>query len=632
MRLRELIGNGETGVTLDSPPSLKADDLRICDITEDSRTVMPGSLFIARQGEKSDGRKFVPQAIKAGAVAILTDDPAFTLPAPARSIALLRASDIQLASALLAERFYGNPSSKLLLIGVTGTNGKTTTAFLIHQILNAVGIRCGLIGTVCIDDGTEVAKAELTTPPALELSHTFARMVEAGCRAAVMEVSSHALHQRRVGALRFRAGIFTNLTGDHLDYHGTMDDYADAKAMLFASLPSESEGGVAILNIQDSAHSRMKRDTRAALLRCAIESPLAITTGGGGTAPETICRARVNAVSTGSTSLTLTGPWGTESIALPLVGMFNVMNALEAITAVYGVLRADARSPRPVIVRPHAPHDDPDHVHKPASAHHTETDSAASLLGAHSTDPSSISFPVLAEALAHASPPPGRLEPVTRDGDPLAVFVDYAHTDDALRTVLTTLRESMGGGTPVSARAAAGTSRKLVCIFGCGGDRDKTKRPRMGAVAAELADLIVITSDNPRTENADDIIQEILAGIDAAHRDRVTIEPDRDRAIRAAIRRANASTSRNPAAAGGDVIIIAGKGHEDYQILPDPKRPGQTITRHFDDREVAREALRARGIVPRPAIPLCASHTDHDSAAPAALIDATDLLFESEQM
>lgn len=508
-------------------------DLRICDITEDSRTALPGSLFIARRGEKSDGRRFIKPAIDAGAVAILVDDPAVQLPdlhPGHHAVALLHTPDIQLASAQLAERFYGEPSSRLVMIGVTGTKGKTTTTFLIHQILNALGVRAGLIGTVCIDDGVTTAPASLTTPPALDVSQILARMVEADCRACVMEVSSHSLHQRRVagpGGVGFHVGVFTNLTGDHLDYHQTMEAYADAKAMLFESLPPE---GVAIVNIGDPAHTRMARDGKARILRCALETPLAVR--GGGTAPETLCTARILATGPAFTDVEFTGPWGkNHPCRIPLVGEFNVINALQAVTTVHA------------------------------------------LYGGTGED--DFSFDIIAAALARCAPPPGRLEPVTPESAPLSVFVDYAHTDDALKNVLGTLRDSL-------ARRAG----QIRCVFGCGGDRDRTKRPRMGRVAADLADQVVITSDNPRTEHPDAIIAEILAGVPTDAHPRLTIEPDRERAIHLAV----------SAAEHGDIVLIAGKGHETYQILPDPHKPGATITRHFDDREVARAALRARAL------------------------------------
>jgi UDP-N-acetylmuramoyl-L-alanyl-D-glutamate--2,6-diaminopimelate ligase len=551
VRIGDLIHGQDIRLVGDDPGGALS-NLRVCDITEDSRTVMPGSLFIARQGEKADGKRFIAGAIQAGAVAILADDPAYRLPEAlaASRVALLSSPDVELAAAGLAERFYGDPSSKMIVIGVTGTNGKTTTTFLIHQMLNALGIRCGLIGTVFIDDGVEVAAASLTTPPAVEISRTFARMHEADCRAAVMEVSSHALDQRRVGAIKFNAGVFTNLTGDHLDYHGTMEAYAAAKARLFAMLP---EDGVAVVNIQDPAHSGMVKGCKAPVVRCAVDGPkgLAIT---GGTAPETVCRARVVGADTTGTTVEFTGPWGHRTTRVPLVGAFNVMNALEAVATVHA------------------------------------------LFGG--TDEDAISFEIIAGALERASAPPGRLEPVTAEGAPIQVFVDYAHTDDALQTVLTVLREAMGThlgpglGTSEIGQGPRPDSRELWCVFGCGGDRDRTKRPRMGKVAAELADRVIVTSDNPRTEDPGAIIKEILVGIGsgraAAHH---RVEPDREAAIRLAIREARP----------GDTIIIAGKGHEDYQILPDGR--GGTVKRHFDDREVARAALRERGIAVRASAP-----------------------------
>ncbi len=529
--------------------------VRICDITEDSRTVMPGSLFIARAGEKADGKRFIPSAIEAGASAILTDDPRFTLadtvhgkPGP---IVVLQTDDVPLAIAQLAERFYGNPSSKMTVIGVTGTNGKTTTTFLIHQMLNRLGVRCGLVGTVVIDDGTEVAPATMTTPPALELSRTLARMHEAGCKAVVMETSSHALHQRRVGgpqAIGFHAGVFTNLTGDHLDYHGTMENYADAKAMLFAALPPASGGGVAIVNTQDPWHTRMVRDCSARIARCAVDEPGALPIAGG-TAPKTVWRARVVAADTTGTDVELSGPWSGAGVShtrirVPLVGGFNVMNALQALVTVHA------------------------------------------LFGGTGED--DLSLEIITRALQATTAPPGRLEPVTPQGAPIDVFVDYAHTDDALKTVLTVLRDAMARRS--AKRGGSGGDAgggRLWCVFGCGGDRDRTKRPRMGRVAAELADRVVITSDNPRTERAESIIAEILSGMgDRAGSGGVEVEPDRQRAIERAIREAHP----------GDVVIIAGKGHEDYQILPDPSRPGGTITRPFDDRAVSRSALVGRGL------------------------------------
>jgi len=542
MRLGDLIHG--LNIQSDSPRST---DLRICDLTEDSRTALPGSLFIARQGEKSDGRTFIKAAIDLGAVAVLVDDPNLKLPALPKGhheVALLVAEDIQLATAQIAERFYGSPSSKVTVIGVTGTKGKTTTTYLIHQMLNALGVRAGMIGTVCIDDGVTVAPASLTTPPALEVSCTMARMIEAGCRACVMEVSSHSLHQKRVGAtggVGFRAAVFTNLSGDHLDYHKTMEGYAKAKALLFDGLMAE---GVAVINISDPAHSLMVGKCKASLVRCAIDAPLAVR--GGGHAPETLRTAKIMGAGRDWTDVEFHGPWGCCPCRVPLVGEFNVMNALQAAVAIHAVFGG--------------------------------------------TGEDDLSFTIIAQALSRCAAPPGRMEPVTAEGAELTVLVDYAHTDDALKNVLSAVRDSMAR----LARSSTGRNGQLWCVFGCGGDRDRTKRPRMGRVAAELADQVVITSDNPRTESAPAIISEIMAGVASEHRARVKIEANRARAIGLAVR----------GAGPGDVVVIAGKGHETYQILPDPARAGATVTRDFDDRQVARTALCARGIMVR---------TDHAS-------------------
>ncbi|MBX3359139.1 MAG: UDP-N-acetylmuramoyl-L-alanyl-D-glutamate--2,6-diaminopimelate ligase [Phycisphaeraceae bacterium] len=519
-----LVGDLISG--LDIRPMTRADSwqsVRVCDITEDSRTALTGTLFVARRGEHADGRRFVPSAIAAGAVAVLTDDPSLQLPAGTHAgepVALLT-PDINLAGAQIAERFYGSPASRLAMIGVTGTNGKTTITFLIHQLLNALGVRTGLIGTVQIDDGREVAPATLTTPPAIELSRTLATMVESGCEAAVMEVSSHALHQRRVGALRFDIGVFTNLTGDHLDYHKTMESYADAKAMLFGLL---GEDGVAVVNADDPWHERMVRGSRGRVLRCSMAGDPSLALRDGGR-----CGVVVRQADQRHTSEVLMGPWGALDASVRLIGAHNSMNLLQAVAAVHATGES---------LRPRRPLDAAD----------------------------------LKAAVDGLSPPPGRLEPVSDSGDSVTVFVDYAHSDDAIRSVLGTLRATM----------SPADSGRLWIVFGCGGDRDRTKRPRMGAAAAELADRIIVTSDNPRTESPSTIIDEILAGIPAAARERTSIDADRERAIHRGI----------ADAAPGDVVLIAGKGHEDYQILPDGR--GGTVTRQFSDRLVARAALSAR--------------------------------------
>jgi UDP-N-acetylmuramoyl-L-alanyl-D-glutamate--2,6-diaminopimelate ligase len=479
--------------------------VRICDITDDSRTVMPGSLFIARRGHNEDGRRFAGAAAEAGAVAVLTDDPELKIASHA-PIALVVAGDVAGITAKVAERFYGHPSTKLKLVGVTGTNGKTTTSSLIHRMLNDAGTRCGLIGTVVVDDGVSVAPASLTTPPAVEISRTLGVMVEAGCGACAMEASSHALEQGRVAGLTYGAAVFTNLTGDHLDYHKTLENYASAKARLFEML---APSALAVVNADDPWAERMVRDCRARVLRCSTRAPRR---------GEGWCSGRTIEKSMAGTRAAFTGPWGEFDARMGLVGDHNVMNALQAA----GVCHA---------------------------------------LG--------LSVLQLAERLGAAPAPPGRLEPVTAPGHPFAVYVDYAHTDDAMDKALGAVRPLVGAG------------GRLWVVFGCGGDRDRTKRPRMGEVAARLADAVIITSDNPRRERPEAIIAEIRAGIDPAKFERVTVLPEREEAIRHAVGNARA----------GDIVLIAGKGHEDYQILPDGL--GGTVTRHFDDREVARGALGA---------------------------------------
>jgi UDP-N-acetylmuramoyl-L-alanyl-D-glutamate--2,6-diaminopimelate ligase len=522
MDLNELISGLDIRVAggRDSPPSGGV-GVRVCDLTEDSRTVVPGSLFIARRGAVWDGGKFIDEAASLGAVAVLMEEGdglhhwgGGSGPLP-RGVVGLTSPDVPLATAMLAERFYGNPSRKLFLAGVTGTNGKTTVAWLIHRILRGAGLRCGLMGTVVVDDGTGVAPATLTTPPATELSRTLGVMVDAGCAAAVLEVSSHALAQSRPAGLSFDAAVFTNLTGDHLDYHETPERYAGAKAKLFGSL---GEDAWAVVNADDPAHERILRGCRAKVLKCSTEGQ-----GDRGTEGRGWCWARALRSGMGGTGVEFHGPWGEIYAELKLVGEYNVMNALQAVAVAHlAGLTAEQITPR----------------------------------------------------LEVATAPPGRLEPVSGPEDPINVLVDYAHTDDALEKVLMAVSPLVPG--------------RLWVVFGCGGDRDRTKRPRMAAVACEHADSVVITSDNPRTESPSQIIADIRGGLVGPVGELALIEPDRRRAIRLAVE----------SAAEGDVVVIAGKGHEDYQILPDGR--GGTVRQHFDDREEARRALRERR-EPRPA-------------------------------
>lgn len=468
-------------------------EIDIAGVTEDSRRVGPGWLFVARQGARHDGAAFIDDAVARGVAAVLAHGTV-------RGPLALACEDPAAMGAVLAERWQGNPSQRLGLVGVTGTNGKTTVAWLLRQIINACGWRCGLMGTIEVDEGAGPTAAELTTPRAEDISASLARMVGHGCTSAAMEVSSHALDQGRAAGLTFRVAVFTNLSGDHLDYHGSMDAYAAAKARLFEGLGPQA---LAIVNADDPACERMVRDCPAGVLRCSMQGQ---------------ADASVRVMADGLHSrVRLAGPWGEMESALSLVGDHNAMNVLQAV----------------------------------AAAHE---------LGVRAQD--------LARVLPALAPPPGRLEPVSVEGvaGP-RVLVDYAHTDDALEKALTAVAARKGEG-------------RLWVVFGCGGDRDKTKRPRMGAVAGRLADRVVVTSDNPRTEEPGSIVEQILAGVPkdlwTAH------DVDREAAIRLAIEQAEER----------DVVVIAGKGHEDYQIVADGQ--GGTRKRGFDDRLVARSALKRR--------------------------------------
>ncbi|MFO0829699.1 MAG: UDP-N-acetylmuramoyl-L-alanyl-D-glutamate--2,6-diaminopimelate ligase [Phycisphaerales bacterium] len=497
MRLRALLSEfPATIVTPDLDPD-------IWSVADDSRKVKPGALFIARAGTKADGRAYVADAIAKGAVAVLADVPGVVPPEHAHRVALATTPSPELAAAAVAERFHGSPTRHLRVCGVTGTNGKTTIAYLTQQFLVRAGHRVGLVGTVEVDDGVRRAPSALTTPGALELAELFARMVENGCSHVSMEVSSHALAQGRVAAVRFASGVFTNLTGDHLDFHKTMDEYAAAKAKLFEMLPVDA---FAIVNKDDPWAERMCVGS-ARRLFCSLVDPKAD------------CHATIEDVGLDAMRVRFAGPWGAFTVRLPLVGRHNAMNALEAATAAWAQgVKAD----------------------------------------------------VLAEALERCEAPPGRLQPVAvpalGEGGGFSVLVDYAHTDDALMNVLTALRPVLPAG------------GALRVVFGCGGDRDRTKRPRMAAVACAHADQVVVTSDNPRTEEPSAIIEDIMKGVPRDAAPKVHVEVDRAAAIAWAVAQARP----------GDVVLIAGKGHEDYQIVGTEKRA-------FDDRLAAARALAARG-------------------------------------
>jgi UDP-N-acetylmuramyl-tripeptide synthetase len=468
------------------------------DVAHDSRQVERGWLFVAIRGEKSDGNRFVGDVSGRGAAGVVSE---LERPADFRG-GWIRVPEARRALALAAAEVHGHPSRELKLVGVTGTNGKTTTAYLVAAVVEATGMPTALVSTVEYRVAGERQPALHTTPEASDLQRILRRAVGAGCRVAVTEASSQALDLRRCDALRFEVAAFTNLTQDHLDYHVTMEEYFDAKRRLFDGRLGERPRA-AVVNVDDEYGARLYEELRRAgrdALRYALDGEAEVT-------------ARAVESSLGGTRLVLRTPEGEREVSSPLVGRPHVYNMLTAA----GVAHA---------------------------------------LG--------LGLDATAKALASCGGAPGRFERVAHAGD-FAVVVDYAHTDDALRNVLRTAREVAAG--------------RVITVFGCGGDRDRTKRAPMGEVAASLSDVAIATSDNPRTEDPLAILRDVEEGLKSAGRPYLKIV-DRREAIHRAVAEARA----------GDLVVIAGKGHEDYQITGTEKR-------HFDDREVAREALAERGLI-----------------------------------
>ena len=483
MKLDQLLGDvATTGVE----GSLDRDITSIC---HDSRRVKPGALFVAMKGENVDGAAFIPKAIAAGAEAVVTETDADTGKATKVFV-----PDTRLALADLAAAFYQNPARHLRIAGVTGTNGKTTTAFLIKHICEQAMHRCGLIGTVRYEIADRILPASRTTPESLEVHDLLWQMRSAGCKAAVMEVSSHALMQARVRGVEFDAAVFTNLTQDHLDYHRTMEAYFDAKMRLFSGLLEQKKKGQAVINLDDRYGQ---------LLVQKFHDQLPIVTYG--VRAQSDFRASNVRIDFHGTSYQLDARGRSYLVRLPLIGAFNVANSLAAIAA-SNVMGVDVRTA------------------------------------------------VL--ALAQAPAVPGRLETVPGQRQ-FKVYVDYAHTDDALLNVIKACRELKPA--------------RLIVVFGCGGNRDKTKRPRMGAVVDQHADYAIVTSDNPRKEDPWAIIDDITPAMTPG---KFEIVLDRKQAIRTAIDLAQPR----------DIVLIAGKGHETYQEFADHTIP-------FDDVAVAQSAM-----------------------------------------
>ena len=473
-------------------PRKMCGDAEVRDVQVDSRRCGSGSCFVAVRGAAEDGHKYVPAALKAGAVAVVCQDDS-SVP---ESLPHAVMEDSREAPGLLAQAALGWPSRKLINIAVTGTKGKSTTTYLVRSILEEAGSLAGLLGTIAYQTGRRTLAAPTTTPDPVGLAEMTAEMVADGCTHLVMEVSSHALVQHRTAGVEFRVAVFTNLSGDHMDFHGDMASYLAAKRTLFEHLDA---GATAVLNRDDPAGPAMAEATRAKVLWYSLQSPADL-------------RGAVRRIDYSGTDFTVDFAGRETPFRTPLMGRHNAYNCLAAA----GV---------------------------------------AAALG--------IDLAVAARAVARLDRVPGRLEPVDAEA-PFKVFVDYAHTDGALENVLRALRDVEKAG-------------RVIVVFGCGGDRDRTKRPRMAAVAERLADVVVVTSDNPRGEDPAAIVAEVLTGFSPAARARAIVEVDRRLAIDAAIAQA----------APGDVVLIAGKGHESYQILGSRRI-------HFDDLEVAAEAMRNR--------------------------------------
>ena len=471
MRLNQLLA----GVAL---TERRAGDVECSGICYDTRTMEPGCLFVALPGYKTDGHKYIAQALEQGAAAVLCQHP------PEGEGPWLVTPDARAALAAVSANWFGHPARDLTLLAVTGTNGKTTTTYLLKAMLEGVlGARVGLIGTNQNMVGEEVLPAHRTTPESYEVQQLLREMADAGCTHVVMEASSHALVLHRLDGLRFRAGIFTNLTQDHLDFHGTMEAYRDAKGLLFR------QSDTAVLNLDDEAGRYFARTVAVPRLTYSERRDEAdLTAKNLRLFPD---RVEFEAVAAGAIS----------RVRLPIPGGFTVYNALGVLTCglALGLPLADC-----------------------------------------------------ADALAKAPGVKGRIEVVPVPAD-FAVIIDYAHTPDALENILTTVRDFTAG--------------RVICLFGCGGDRDRTKRPQMGAIAGSLSDVAVVTSDNPRTEEPEAIIRDILPGLEGTAAE-VVVEPDR----RAAIRRALSL------AKPGDTVVLAGKGHETYQEVG-------TQVLHLDERE-----------------------------------------------
>jgi UDP-N-acetylmuramoyl-L-alanyl-D-glutamate--2,6-diaminopimelate ligase len=465
-------------------------DVSVGSVRYDSRKVTPGDVFVALRGTSSDGHKFILGAMNAGASVVVVDDDA-AVPDTVfmhHNVLKILVPDSRVALAHMAANYYGHPASRLKLVGVTGTNGKTTTTHLIKSILEANGGKVGLIGTIEYRIGDRVLTATHTTPESLELQSLLHDMTTDGCTAAVMEVSSHALAMHRVDGIRFQAGVFTNLTQDHLDYHTSMEEYFRAKKVLMDSLPPDA---VAVVNADDSYGLRMAEDTKARVQTYGLT-------------PGAAMRAENIRMGVDGCSFRISDDGHRTDIRSSLTGKFNVSNILAAYAATTGI---------------------------------------------------GVSPEVAVQGIAALPSVRGRFEQIVAPAG-WTVVIDYAHTPDALENCLRAIREIL----------PRDKKNRVITVFGCGGDRDRKKRPIMGRIAAKMSDVVIITSDNPRSEDPEAIMREIREGIPAGTS--VQENTDRGNAIYEALAQARP----------GDVVLIAGKGHESYQVLASGRV-------HFDDRE-----------------------------------------------
>lgn len=467
--------------------TIGSEETEISGVAIDSRKVTKGGLFVAMKGTQVDGHKFIPKAIELGAAAILCENLPDNLE---EGVAYVVVPDTEDIVGEVATRFYGNPSEKLKLVGVTGTNGKTTIATLLYNMFRKFGHKCGLLSTVCNYIEEEAIPADHTTPDPIELNELLARMVEAGCEYAFMECSSHAIAQKRIGGLKFAGGIFTNLTRDHLDYHKTFENYRNAKKAFFDGLPKSA---FAITNADDKNGLVMTQNTKAVVKTYSIRSAADF-------------KARILECHFEGMYLEIDN----REVGVQFIGKFNVSNLL----AVYG---------------------------------------AAVMLGKHPEDI------LLVMSTLHSVS--GRLEPI-RSPEGYTAVVDYAHTPDALENVLNAIHEVLNG------------KGQVITVCGAGGNRDKGKRPLMAQEAVKQSDKVIFTSDNPRFEEPQDIIDDMLAGLNDHQKRKVLTIVDRKEAIRTACMLAGK----------GDVVLIAGKGHEDYQEV-------KGVKHHFDDKEVVKEIM-----------------------------------------